>query len=107
MMVGKYEVTALYDGFVEVYTKYLLGISPAEVNKIADRMFVPPDKMISTFNVYLVNTGSQVVLIDTGAGRMSQPGWKSLRDIAALYQSRNRWKLLDEGPPPVPGISMN
>lgn len=66
--LGDYEITALFDGVIDIDTKLLKNASPAEFDPLLGRMFVPNPKMPTAVNAYLVNTGSQLVLLDTGMG---------------------------------------
>jgi beta-lactamase domain protein len=74
MMVGDYEVTALYDGYLSIgngayepYTK----LKPEQLKKLVDDEFRPllSDGTINTaVTGYLINTGKNLVLIDAGSG---------------------------------------
>lgn len=65
--LGLFEITALYDGVIELDATILKNVKPAELNRLLARMFVAHPKMPTAVNAYLVNTGTQLVLIDTGA----------------------------------------
>jgi glyoxylase-like metal-dependent hydrolase (beta-lactamase superfamily II) len=69
LQLGQFEVTALYDGGTELPTKLLKNVTQAELNRLLSRMFVGNPMMRTAVNAYLVNTGSHLVLIDTGAAR--------------------------------------
>jgi glyoxylase-like metal-dependent hydrolase (beta-lactamase superfamily II) len=73
MMLGQFEVTALYDGFVEMDAKLLINASEQEIQALLSRMFVGGPKMSAATNAYLINTGSKLVLVDTGAGKVFGP----------------------------------
>jgi len=70
MMVGQFEVTALYDGFVEMDAKLLRNASEKEIQDLLSRMFVAGPKIQAATNAYLTNTGSKLVLVDAGAGKL-------------------------------------
>jgi glyoxylase-like metal-dependent hydrolase (beta-lactamase superfamily II) len=71
-MLGSFEVTALFDGVIELDTKLLKNTTPAQVQTLLARMFrVNPTQ--TAVNAYLVNTGSQLVLVDTGAATAYGP----------------------------------
>jgi len=68
MMVGGFEVTALYDGYIDIDPKLLRYTSAREVRSLLARMFVAATPGVQTaVNAYLVNTGHNLVLVDTGA----------------------------------------
>ncbi|MGN5476218.1 hypothetical protein ACTMU2_01880 [Cupriavidus basilensis] len=67
-MIGDYEVTALHDGSGSVDSSILHG-DPALIQSLLARSFQNDPKTVSaSVQGYLVNTGSKLVLIDTGAG---------------------------------------
>ncbi|NSZ66548.1 MBL fold metallo-hydrolase (plasmid) [Agrobacterium tumefaciens] len=67
-IIGDYEVTALYDGGGTIDANLLNG-DPALIETLLARSFQDdPRHVSSTVQGYLVNTGSKLVLIDTGAG---------------------------------------
>lgn len=67
-MIGDYEVTALHDGSGSIDSNLLHG-DPALIQSLLARSFQNDPKNVSaTVQGYLVNTGSKLVLIDTGAG---------------------------------------
>ena len=73
IMVGQFEVTALYDGAIELDTKLLHNTTPMELNKLLSRMFVGNPKMQTAVNAYLINTGKNLVLVDAGAAKLFGP----------------------------------
>jgi len=73
MMLGQFEITALYDGAIELDTKLLHNTSATELNHLLARMFVGNPKMQTAVNAYLINTGDHLVLIDTGAAKLFGP----------------------------------
>ena len=73
VMLGDFEVTALSDGTVALpVDKLLTNTTPGQVDKALKRDFlkVPLDTSV---NGYLINTGSKLVLIDTGAAGLFGP----------------------------------
>jgi glyoxylase-like metal-dependent hydrolase (beta-lactamase superfamily II) len=68
--LGSYQLTALYDGtwFLPIDDKFVRNASGADVNRALADVFLPPKIMPISFTALLVNTGSKLVLIDTGTG---------------------------------------
>jgi glyoxylase-like metal-dependent hydrolase (beta-lactamase superfamily II) len=73
MMLGQFEITALYDGAIDLDTKLLHNTTPTELNKLLARMFVGNPKMQTAVNAYLINTGTNLVLVDAGAAKLFGP----------------------------------
>ena len=71
--LGQFEITALYDGSIELDTKLLKNASAADLQRLLSRMFVGNPKMQTAVNAYLINTGSHLVLVDTGAAKLFGP----------------------------------
>jgi hypothetical protein len=59
-MAGRLEVTALYDGFVDLDTKVLSNASPAEVQRLLTRMFLAGEKVQTAVNAFLINAGGKL-----------------------------------------------
>ena len=73
VMLGEFEVTALSDGTVALpVDKLLTNTTPGQIDKALKRSFLKPPVETSV-NGYLVNTGSKLVLIDTGAAGLFGP----------------------------------
>lgn len=72
MNVGDFEVTVLNDGTVDLPMDKLLHQKPEKTAKTLEQNFlkVPTETSV---NAFLVNTGSKLVLIDTGAGGLFGP----------------------------------
>ncbi|MET3480139.1 MBL fold metallo-hydrolase [Variovorax atrisoli] len=88
MMLGDFEVTALVDGTLDLEPKKLLTNTTQErVGKLLDRGF-EKDAVPTSVNGYLINTGSKLVLVDTGAGGLFGPTLGNLQANlkAAGYQ---------------------
>ena len=73
VMLGDFEVTALSDGSVALpVDKLLTGTTPAKTQKALARSFLKAP-LDTSVNGYLVNTGTKLVLIDTGAAGLFGP----------------------------------
>jgi glyoxylase-like metal-dependent hydrolase (beta-lactamase superfamily II) len=70
---GQFEITALYDGAIELDTKLLKNAKPTDLDRLLARMFVGNPKMQTAVNAYLINTGKNLVLVDTGAAKLFGP----------------------------------
>ncbi len=73
MAVGDFEVTALYDGYLDLDTTIFKNATPAEIQKLMARSFVNKKGAQTAVNAYLINTGSNLVLIDTGSAKCFGP----------------------------------
>ena len=72
--IGDYQITALYDGtwYLPIDDHFVRNASGAAVNKALAAAFLPPNVLPVTFTALLINTGSRLILIDTGtAGQIS------------------------------------
>jgi glyoxylase-like metal-dependent hydrolase (beta-lactamase superfamily II) len=72
LMLGQFEVTALNDGTVDLPMDKFLK-EPADVTKkalAASWLGVPTETSV---NAFLINTGTKLVLVDTGAGALFGP----------------------------------
>jgi glyoxylase-like metal-dependent hydrolase (beta-lactamase superfamily II) len=66
--LGDYEMTALYDGVWNrpIDDKFVPNVAFADVQKVLSDSFLPTDKLPVPFTALLVNTGTRLVLLDTG-----------------------------------------
>ena len=73
--LGNFEVTALYDGtwFRKIDEKFVRNAGPDQVNKALSDSFLQPGIVPTSFTALLVNTGSKLILIDTGTGGQLGP----------------------------------
>ncbi len=73
VMLGDFEITALSDGTVQLpVDKLLTNTRPGQVDKALKHDFLKAP-LDTSVNGYLVNTGSKLVLIDTGAASLFGP----------------------------------
>ena len=73
LQLGQFEITALYDGAIELDTKLLKNASATDLDRLLARMFVGNPKMQTAVNAYLINTGAHLVLVDAGAAKLFGP----------------------------------
>ena len=88
MRLGDFEVTAISDGVVALpFGKLLTNTTPQRVEQLLKRAFLQ-DPLPTSVNAYVVNTGSKLVMIDSGAGSLFGPTLGKLVDNlkAAGYQ---------------------
>jgi glyoxylase-like metal-dependent hydrolase (beta-lactamase superfamily II) len=88
MMLGQFEITALADGFIDMDVKLMRNAPEEKLNKLLDRNFAGSPKTKTPVNSYLINTGTNLVLVDPGAGTMFGPllGGMALNMKAAGYE---------------------
>jgi glyoxylase-like metal-dependent hydrolase (beta-lactamase superfamily II) len=73
VQLGDFEVTVLSDGTTDLpVNKILDNITPAEVDKTLAKSYLK-SPLETSFNGFLINTGSKLVLVDTGAGKFFGP----------------------------------
>ena len=68
--VGSFEVTVVTDGGNNnpLPDGYIDNAQKAEINAALAADFLPPDRLVGTFNPLVVNTGSKLVALDAGLG---------------------------------------
>jgi glyoxylase-like metal-dependent hydrolase (beta-lactamase superfamily II) len=73
--VGDFEITTLNDGqgSFEVNAGRFPNANPDDVLKLMDSQFIPARPGVSPFNIVVVNTGSRLVLIDSGFANNGAP----------------------------------
>jgi glyoxylase-like metal-dependent hydrolase (beta-lactamase superfamily II) len=74
--IGSIDVAALLDGYIDLDVALLSNADPAEAARLLERNFLPHAAYRTAVNAYVINTGTQTVLIDTGgATYASTMGW--------------------------------
>ncbi|KUQ84823.1 MBL fold metallo-hydrolase [Enterobacter genomosp. O] len=78
-MHGDLECTVITDGplFMGAPHPTFIGADPQEINQLLEDNFLPTDRMALNQNILIVNTGSQLVLFDTGTGVNVELGVKT------------------------------
>jgi glyoxylase-like metal-dependent hydrolase (beta-lactamase superfamily II) len=73
--VGDFEVTALHDGSVasEIDEKRIPNVPLADVLAHMESQYMPTKPAINQFNTMVINTGSKLVLIDSGFANNGAP----------------------------------
>src|ERR1039457_3627383 len=73
MLLGDFEITALSDGtFPMEVGKLLTRITPQQLEAALARSFLK-DPVEASVNGFLINTGTKLVMVDTGAGTFFGP----------------------------------
>ncbi|TWO72408.1 MBL fold metallo-hydrolase [Caenimonas sedimenti] len=72
MMVGDIEVTVISDGTIRLPVLQLLRGDRAKIADALKRGFLG-EQVETSVNAFLINTGSKLVLVDTGAGQLFGP----------------------------------
>ncbi|MEO8524357.1 MAG: MBL fold metallo-hydrolase, partial [Caldimonas sp.] len=73
MMLGAFEITALSDGVFDLDTgKLLTNTTPGNLRRLLEESF-HHDAVPTSVNAYLINTGEQLILVDTGAAQRFGP----------------------------------
>lgn len=80
LMLGNFEVTALYDGAIDLDEKMLKGIAKRDLQRLLARQFLQGPSVQTAVNAYLVNTGNQLILVDAGAAKLFGPGLGHVAD---------------------------
>jgi glyoxylase-like metal-dependent hydrolase (beta-lactamase superfamily II) len=94
MMLGDIEVTALSDGTFQMDTdKLLTNIAKEQLEPALARAYLK-SPVEASVNGFLINTGSKLVLVDTGAGVLFGPTLGRL--LSNLHASGYRPEQVDE-----------
>lgn len=82
--IGTFEVTSILDGAIQLQGPHPIfgeNVAPEEVAQLAQANFLPPEQLEISFTATLVNTGTQVILFDTGNGARRRPQAGRLRAL--------------------------
>jgi glyoxylase-like metal-dependent hydrolase (beta-lactamase superfamily II) len=72
VMLGDFEVTPVSDGTVDLPVNQLLKQKPAKTDAALAKSFLK-SPLETSINAFLINTGSKLVLVDSGAGTLFGP----------------------------------
>ena len=115
MMLGDFEVTALNDGVIDYATAQVLPKATPEQIKTGLYEYGVTDPVGMSYNGFLINTGSKLILIDTGTGGKLEdnPGFRGAgRLMANLRAAGYQPEQIDEvyithlGPDHVGGLTL-
>lgn len=73
MALGDFEVTALSDGYLAVDPQLFTDIPAKQVEHYKERSLITQKTLLTSVNAYLVNTGSQLILVDAGSSNCFGP----------------------------------
>jgi glyoxylase-like metal-dependent hydrolase (beta-lactamase superfamily II) len=73
LMHGQFEITALFDGVIQLDVSHLTNAKSTDIQKLLIRSFADTTKMQLAVNAYLINTGEHLVLVDAGGGSIYGP----------------------------------
>lgn len=92
LAVGDFTVTALYDGYLQIDPALLHDISDEEKQQLLTRAYADaPGGIQTAVNAYLVDTGKELILVDTGAAKAFGPtlGFIAHNIHAAGYNTKD------------------
>lgn len=96
MRLGTFEITALSDGTLQLPADEIFtSVSPARIRALLSHAYLTNDVTV-TVNAFLVNTGTKLVLIDTGTGASPMFGTKLGHLLANLNASGYSREQVDE-----------
>ncbi|PHM36741.1 metallo-beta-lactamase [Xenorhabdus mauleonii] len=74
-MVGNIMVTALYDGYINLPSSLLQGITKKDIQTLFSRMFIVEGKegVQTAINAYLAHTKEGLILVDAGSAKCFGP----------------------------------
>lgn len=84
--LGGYQLTAVYDGVwkLPIGDTFIRNATSADVNAALAAAYLPPSVLPISFTALLVNTGKQLILIDTGtAGQIVDSAGSLIVNLAA------------------------
>lgn len=83
--IGNLEINVVSDGYFDVADDLWSVITPEELNGLKQNAHAPFDGFVrNAVNTYLVNTGQQLILIDSGTGELVPSGGRLADNLAKL-----------------------
>lgn len=73
MALGDFEITALNDGYLAIDPSLLKDLPNKELEQLKARSLITQKTLHTSVNAYLVNTGSQLILVDSGSAACFGP----------------------------------
>lgn len=74
MPLGDFEITALYDGYIKLdHNQLLKNVTAPNLKKLLGKMFISNPDVQTSISAYLVNTGSNLILVDAGTSKCFGP----------------------------------
>lgn len=96
--LGDFQITALYDGDAKLpLRQYFQGQSTEKMSTLLKGYYIDPSKAIQTsVNAFLINTGKELILVDSGAAKCFGEGLGSIEKNlnAAGYRVEQVDKIL-------------
>ena len=80
IMVGDFEITALSDGYLPLEPKLILRAQPGQVQRGMKNNFIQSEYIPTSVNAFLINTGTKLVMVDTGAAKLFGPTMGNLME---------------------------
>lgn len=85
--IGTTQVTSIFDGSMQMGPGIIIQPDEKEVKRLKDKAFISEDYIPGYLNTFVVNTGSKLILIDTGGGDFVPTTGNLLQNLkAAGYQ---------------------
>ena len=84
MLLGKFEVTSLMDGYTQIPPQNLRDLGPDTLSALLDASGLPKKPIRIPVNTFLINTGEKLIIIDSGAGDVLGPNMGRLPEALAL-----------------------
>lgn len=97
-MVGKFQATVVSDGPLPLGepSATMKGITKEEIGKALSDNFLPTDSIVLEQNCLVVNTGSKLVLFDSGMGTSKMFGGTTGRLLASLQEAKINASAIDD-----------